>query len=322
MTRQPLLPDASPRTGMLPKVWLARGQTWWRAMAAPTSQTPWALSGSATLNAQVWISQFPLRPTAGWVVIAAFLATGWPLQPTAVVWRDLALILLLADPLWGSVWRLAAGRGEMLQLHARDTASGVWLPYLQPGSPADRLLGHDEQGVLHLLARVVLPTVALPLAIAWVLGTSALFLTAVVIVAGVMGWIVRHSVGTIPALLHSLVTVALPWLLGLLLFDAVDSAGAWSLHLALIAIWTLHNWGEGRYLRVPGDRAGVALLALADLAIVALLIAGRAPLPLALLAVIWLPVWLTVLQRRAVPQLNVMWLLALLITAVAIGQVG
>lgn len=320
MARQPVLPEAPSQLGSVPQAWRARGRAWLRAAATPVVREPWALSGSATINAQTWFSRSPLRPTAGWVVIAALLMTGWPMLPVPVVWRDLALILLLADPLWGSIWRLAAGRVELLPLRERELSRDVWLPYLQPGSPAARLLGRDDHGVLHLILRVVVPTVALAGAIAWVLGPTALLLTALVAGAGVVGWIVRHSAGTIPALLHSVVTVTLPWLLGLLLLGFSPNSQSWPAAIALMILWTVHNWGEGRYLRAPGDRLGIALLALGDIGIGLLLVVSRAPLALAALAVIWLALWLLIFQGRALRRLNFWWLVAMLISAVAVGQ--
>lgn len=322
MAHRPVLPEAPAKPALIPSAWWMRGQALWRAVAVPPAADVWALSSSATVNAQIWLSHSPLRPTAGWAVLAALLATGWPVSPPTVTWRDLALIVLLADPLWGSLWRLAAGRLEMLPLREQDVAQPVWLPYLEPGSPAARLLGRDERGVLHLLWRVVAPSVGVTLAIAWVLGPAALWLTTLVIAVGVAGWIVRHTVGYIPALLHSLVTIALPWLLTLLLLGVGPGHAQWGLHLALLVLWTLHNWGEGRVLRVTGDRLGLTLLALADVGLAALLIAGRAPLALAVLAVIWLPMWLAVYQGRPLQRLNVWWLVALLITAAAVGQGG
>lgn len=319
MARQPLVPEAPPQVAPMPQAWRLRGRAWLRAAATPALREHWALSGRATVNAQFWFSRSPLRPTAGWAVVAALLMTGWPVLPVAVVWRDLALVLLLADPLWGSIWRLAAGRVELLPLRERELSHSVWLPYLKPGSPAARLLGRDDHGVLHLILRVVLPTVALAGAIAWVLGPTALWLTAMIVAAGVVGWIIRHSLGVIPALLHSLVTVTLPWLLGLLLLGLTPDHDRWPSMVALVLLWTAHNWGEGRYLRAPGDRLGIALLALSDIGIALLLVVSRAPLALAALAVIWLPLWLLIYQERARQRLNFWWLVAMLISAVAVG---
>lgn len=287
---------------------------------APVAQGDIALSSSATINTQIWFSQFPLRPTAAWAVVAAALAVGWLSQPMLWDWREFALLLLLADPLWGSLWRLAAGRLELLPLRERELTQHVWLPYLEPGSPAARLLGRDDQGVLHLVLRVVFPSAALALAIAFVLGPQAVLLTTVVLLLSLIGWITRHTVGHIPAALHSAVTVALPWWLTLDLLGVTPLSENWANQLGLVLLWFLHNWGEGRCLRARGDVLGIGLLAIGDLGLAVLLVISRAPLWLALMSILWLPTWLLVYQRRPLPRLNFWWLLAMLISGLALGQ--
>jgi hypothetical protein len=279
-----------------------------------------ALSGSATLNTQIWFSQFPLRPTAGWAAVAALLAAGWLLGPLRLDWRVVALLLLLADPLWGGIWRLAAGRQEMLPLQAPSARHSVWLPYLEPGSPAARLLGWDDHGVLHLMLRVVLPTVALAAAVALVLGREALLLTLLVTVLSLGGWIGRHSVGHIPAALHSVVTVALPWLLALNLSGVTPAHEWWAAHVTLVGCWFLHNWGEGRSVHAPRDPLGMALLAAAEIGMLGLFVVARAPLWVALLTMLWLPTWLLVYRNQALQRLNFWWLVAMLLSGVALGQ--
>jgi hypothetical protein len=225
----------------------------WRALTSPVAQGDMTLSSSATINAQFWFSQFPLRPTAAWAVVAALLAAGAATYGLSLEWRELALLLLLVDPLWGAIWRLAAGRLEMLPLRERDVPSLVWLPYLQPGSPAARLLGWDDNGVLHLLMRVALPGALLALAIALTLSATALWLTGIILALGLAGWIVRHTVGYVPAMFHSAATVALPWVLTLMQAEVNPEQGMWAYHLALVALWFVHNWGEGRLLRTSTD---------------------------------------------------------------------
>lgn len=291
-------------------------------VVSAATQQDMLLSSSATLNTQVWLSQFPLRLTAGWSVIAALLATGYFARSFALDWREVALLLLLADPLWGSIWRLAAGRLEMLPLHEHEVQHSIWLPYLEPKSPAARLLGRDDQGVLHLVMRVVFPTVAVAVAIALVLGHHAVLLTLIVTALSVGGWIARHSVEQIPALFHSAVTVALPWLLALSQVGVTPAHDLWPAYLMLIALWFLHNWGEGRCLRHQGDPLGIGLLAVADVGIALLLIVARAPLWLALMGVLWLPTWLLIYQRRPLHRLNLWWLAAMLVSGIALGQSG
>lgn len=294
----------------------------WRALTSPVAQGDMTLSSSATVNAQFWFSQFPLRPTAAWAAVAAMLATGTANfgLGASLGWRELALLLLLVDPLWGAIWRLAAGRLELLPLRERDVPSLVWLPYLQPNSPAARLLGWDDNGVLHLVMRVALPSALLALVVALTLSPAAVWLTVIMLALGLAGWIVRHTVGYVPAFLHSAATVALPWIVTLAQIGVNPEQSFWAYHVVLISLWFIHNWGEGRLLRSSSDLLGICLLALSDFGLALLLVVARAPLWLALMSVLWLPTWLLIYQRRPLQRLNFWWLLGMLISSLAIGQ--
>jgi hypothetical protein len=292
----------------------------WRALTAPVAQGDMTLSSSATVNAQFWFSYFPLRPTAAWAAIAALLAAGTSSFGLSLGWQELALLLLLVDPLWGAIWRLAAGRLELLPLRESDVPSMVWLPYVQPGSPAARLLGWDDNGVLHLVMRVVLPSALLAIAVALTLGATAVWMTGIILALGLAGWIIRHTVGYVPALFHSAATVALPWIVTLAQVGVSPEREFWMYHVVLVALWFIHNWGEGRLLRSSSDLLGTCLLALSDLGLALLLVVVRAPLWLALMSVLWLPTWLLIYQRRPLQRLNAWWLLGMLISSIALGQ--
>src|SRR5689334_22757695 len=81
-----------------------------RSVFTPTMQDELNFGNSATLNAQIWLGQFPWRPTAAWAVVAALFSIGLMTRRLDLNWQTAALLLLLVDPLWGSIWRLAAGR--------------------------------------------------------------------------------------------------------------------------------------------------------------------------------------------------------------------
>lgn len=295
---------------------------------------PATVGNSATVGVQLWLPESPWRVTAGWTVLAALLAYGLLTRTFFVDWRLVALALLLADPLWGSIWRLAGGRNALLPLNHQIHAAPFWLPYLRPQSPAAQLLGWDTarggrdqvSSVVPLVFRVALPTLILPLAIAWVLGAQAIWLTGGVIVLSVLGWLGRHFLPKPPGIFQSLVTVTLPWILMLGILNLSNTHEHFGLHLALIALWTLHHWGEIRVARVDwrggpaSDRLGLGLLACADLGLGALLIVAQTPLWLAPLAIFWLPTYLTLYQGKSVQRLAFWWLAALLLSSAAIGS--
>ncbi len=284
-----------------------------------TTPLPPTFSSSATINAQFWLEQLPWRPTAAWTVFAALLAMGTS-RLTVLDWRTAVLVLLLADPLWGSIWRLAAGREETLPLQQGTRAHRIWLPYLLPGSPAARLFDANYARALPLLFRVGFPSLLLASAVALALTPIALWMTVAVFLITVLGWITRRALQSSTTFLHSVVTVSLPWLLVLTLFGTEISQHQWTIHLLLILLWTLHNWGEGRNLRIAGDAMGLLLLATAEIGMVSLLIFLRAPFWLALLILLWLPTWLAIYYRRPVQHLHFLWLLAMLLSAWALGQ--
>jgi hypothetical protein len=237
-------------------------------------------------------------------------------------WGTIVLLLLLADPVWGSLWRLAAGRTEQLALPMPQGARNVWLPYLVSGSPAARLLGWDDRGMLHLLMRVALPSVLMAVALAAALGWSAIWLTILVLALSLGGWIARHNMKGVPDAFRSAVTIVLPWWLVLAQAGVAVADERWPTYVALIGLWFVHHWGEVRALRRVGDRGGVALLAVADVGLAVLLILARAPLWLALMAILWLPTWLLVYEGRPLQRARVWWLAALLVSGLALGQSG
>lgn len=263
----------------------------------------------------------PWRPTAGWAVLAAMLTVGTLRATSTNSWHEIALLWLLADLLWGGIWRLAGGRERLLPLRMVQQSEGqMKLPFLQPGSPAAQLLRLDEGDALPYLVRVAAPNVLVAAVVALTLGATGLALTAAVIVVTVAGWIARHANNRPPAMLHAVVTILLPWLLIITHGGADLSSRAWSASVVLMALWALHHWGESRSTVFDSDWLGVALLISAELGIALLLIALQAPLWLSLLVITWLPTWLAIYQRRPLESLRIWWLAAMLISAAAVGQ--
>lgn len=293
-----------------------------RGLTPPATSVEMSYANNTTLNIQIWLGAFPWRPTSAWAVLAAMLSTGLLARPFDINWQTLALLLVLVDLLWGGIWRLAAGRQALLPLHTQVTPQQVWLPYLQPRSPAHKLLGWDNTGVLPLLFRVVLPSVVLALSLASVLGVTAVWMTGSLVLVSVLGWTSRRSLAAQPILLQSIATIGLPWLLASRLLSATVEGG-WSLaQTGIILLWVLHNWGEGRLLCAFDDRFGWLLLAVAEAGTILLLVFIQAPLWLGLLVILWLPAWLLIYQRQPLHRVTIWWLGAMLISALALGQVN
>ena len=299
-----------------------RGMKRVRQTLLPPITSEQHLGDSATLNAQFWFERLPLRITAGWSLAAGLLAGGVLRAPGALSWQTLVLLWLLADPLWGAIWRLAAGRTESLRLPARTLGVRGRLPYLEQGSPAAQLFGSDGPASLRLLYRVALPAVLVGLLVASALGVPALVLTVVVIGLGVAGWISVRVLHLWPFLLQAIVAVGLPWLLALILLDVNGLSPDWNRQLALLLLWVLHMWGANRALAHTLDWPAIGVMAVAALGIGVLMVVAQAPLWLALLALLWLPTWLAAYQRRALQSQQVWWLLAMLVSTLALGQAG
>lgn len=290
---------------------------WRRAAAQPDAAD---LVTSGLFSAQIWAEASFWRPAALWAGIAGVLSVGATV--TTVNWQTLALALLLVDTLWGSLWRLAGGRAQSLALPPGSLRRRVWLPYLQPGSPAARIFSGDHQDVWPLAFRTALPAMALALLAAAVLGMEAILLTCAVIVIAVAGWTARHAFGGIPALLAGVVSIGLPWLL---LMRQMAPAGVeieWLAPMTLLSCWVLHYWGEMLILVDSRAVKAMALMGIAEIGVMTLLIVVQAPLWLAGVALFFLPAWLTIARGAQVgKRMQPLWLLALLLSALALGQV-
>ena len=276
-----------------------------------------ATSSSALLDARLWLELSPWRISAAWSLAAAVLAAGIGDVSRTVSPQMLVLLFLLVDPLWGNMWGglatpEALPRIQYSMLHRRP-----WLPYLTMGSPAARLFGMHGPGVLSILARAWLPGVLATFVAAFAIGMPAVWATLVVLGIAVIGWLQRHVALISASVLHSLVVVAAPWALGMMLFGP----DLWSgYHWALIFLWTVHVWGANRSLDNPGARSGLAGMALAQTGIALLLILGQAPLPLAVLGILWLATWMATYRGQSLVNVQASWTAALLVSAAAMAQ--
>ncbi len=298
-----------------------------RRRIAPASTPEAELAASSVVNVQVWMDQALWRPAGLWAFVAGLLATGGLRLLGDLNWQALALLALLVDPLWGGIWRLAGGRQALLTLPRLAGEGKLSLPYLQSGSPAARLLEGDHTDVWPAAVRIGAPAVLVALAVAALLGVYALGLTLAVVVLAALGWTLRHSFGNAAPLPYSIVAIGLPWLLTVQQVQQQvqqNSDGvAWLPQLLLAGLWTIHQWGGLRNVERSSGQAdwlGLAAMGAAQIGLCVLLIAIQAPLWIAPLAVLLLPVWLLAYQQQPLRRLRVLWLAAMLVSAVALGQ--
>jgi hypothetical protein len=288
-------------------------------MSPVTPLKAWTASSSAVLDARIWMERSPWRVAGGWSMLAALLSAGIASQPLIVDIPRLLLIFLLVDLLWGSIWGAMTLPNSLPNLEQATPQTRVWLPYLRPNSPASRLFGYDRPGILPLLARVALPGVALSLLVAAALDPMLLWLTLAVVVLSISGWLHRQVELVPVGLLHTLVSVSLPWWAALQ-FMSGSVLIDWRYPIANAILWTIHMWGANRSADMPGDRFGLAGVALAQLGVSGLVILAEAPFWLALLTVLWLPTWLAVYRQQPLRRVEWWWLLAMLMSSVAVGQ--
>ena len=276
-----------------------------------------ATSSSALLDARLWLELSPWRISAAWSLAAAVLAAGIGDVSRTVSPQILVLLLLLVDPLWGNMWGGLATPEALPRIQFSMQHRRPWLPYLAMGSPAARLFGMHGPGVLSILARAWLPGVLIAFAAAFAIGMPAVWATVVVLGFAVMGWLQRHVALISASVLHSLVVVAAPWALGMTVFGL----DLWSVnHWALILLWTVHVWGANHSLDNPDARHGLAAMAFAQAGIALLLILGQAPLPLAVLGILWLATWMAIFRGQSRVNLQATWTAALLVSAAGMTQ--
>lgn len=299
--------------------WVGATQGYWRALTIPGRWRGNMPPSSATLNAQFWADAAPWRLTAGWVALAGLLAGGALQRWQAFDAREVLLLWLLVDLLWGAVWRLAGGRTTILGLGAGSGDSALRLPYMQGNSPAAQLLSLDERNSLPYLVRVALPTLVINLAVAAALDVPALLCTVAVVGVTLGGWILRRTLQTPPLLLHAVALVFLPWLLTLLKFGTQPDGGVWAAALALGMLWTLHAWAEARNAVWQKDRLAVWLMVAAQVGLLLLLVINKTPIWAPIVAILLLPTWLRTLRKQPLTGLSGLWMAAFLVSALALG---
>ena len=294
------------------------------AAAAETESAPLIVpvtSSSALLDARFWLELSPWRISAAWSLAAAALVAGIGELFRSVSPQLIVLLFLLVDPLWGNIWGGLAASEALPRIRQTVLRRRPWMPYLELGSPAGRLFGQEGAGVHSILGRAWLPGVAVAFVVALAIGVPAVWMTLAVFAVSVASWIQRHVPMFPTSVLHSLVVVAGPWILGLMIFGLDPWSGY---NWAMVLLWTVHAWGGNRCLEKREARGGLWsgywAMGLAQFGVALLLIAGQVPLPLTALGVLWLATWLTVYRGRPLVSIQFSWTASMLISAAAMAQ--
>lgn len=245
---------------------------------------------------RLWLAGSPWRLSGGWLAVAGLIAAAgeeiW-LGP----WLPVLLALTLAEALWGALWwQLVPAQRWPLHRAQRRPA----LPYIQPASPAGRLLGWPEPGAAAAITRAGVPLIALALLLSVAISPLAVALTGAVALLVLLAMAARQAGLTgLVGWLYALVVAALPFTLGVALASPGHwppaSQMAWLLGLGLGCCLLVRALAPsvaqpaaGGLLRLLTAAAGFAALAVVLLASGHLLAAGvvglLAAAPLLLLA--------------------------------------
>lgn len=161
------------------------------------------------IGLRIWIGPGIWRIGPAWAVLAGALTSGAALSADAMPLR-LVGAALLADSMWGVLWRMTALAPAT---QADPPAETIGLPYYRQTSPAGRFLRPLQRisggaGWPELFA-----SLAAALILGLLLGAPALILTAAAWAITLWSWLLIQA-GRRPAAGDALLNVGLPWLLG------------------------------------------------------------------------------------------------------------
>jgi hypothetical protein len=222
------------------------------------------------VSLRVWLAGSPWRLSGGWLALAGMVAAAGPALGHGP-WLPLLLTLALAEVLWGALWwqLVPARRWPRHRAQRRPH-----LPYIQPASPAGRLLGWPEPGVAAAITRAGAPLVALALLLALTISPLAILLTGAVSVLVLLAMLTRQAgLSALTGWLYALVVATLPFALGV----ALAAPGPWppaSLEARLLGLalgYSLLAWALAPRAARPAAR-GPARLLMAAAGFAALLI--------------------------------------------------
>ena len=300
----------------------------WYSRSSPASanrSTEHAWHGEPILGLGVYLGGSPWRLGPAWAVLAGALAGKAPVWSGGDLLR-LGGSVLLADAVWGVLWRQSAPRQGVLPKRER----GPSLPYTAAHSPMVEVLsglGFESTEVGGTDWQSTLAGLGLTTVLSVLLGMYAIVLSLVVGIASVgIRLMVRR--GKKPALMMALLSMGLPWALGAALGWAgdvrppLDFSGA---GLALGAAFTFLTWSVHR-VDVGRSMAQVRPIWLGQIAPLATLIAIREPLGTALvsgllvLPCLWISRWTRLAQEvaRDLEASAQWWLASMLVAALAV----
>lgn len=225
------------------------------------------------VSLRLWLAGSPWRLSGGWLLLAGLAAAAGE-DAWRRPWLPVLLALVLAEVLWGGLWwQLAPSHDWPLHRARRRPA----LPYVQPASPAGRLLGWPEPGAAAAVLRAGLPLAALAALLAVPVGPQALALTGAVVLLVLLA-MAAHQAGLagLAGWLYVLVTATLPYALGVFVRGQWPPApqGAFLLGLGLGLSLLARSLAPGA-TAAPGSRLGRLLIAAAGyVAVTAVLLVG------------------------------------------------
>ena len=192
------------------------------AAAPATESAPLTVpttSSSALLDTRMWMELSPWRISAAWSLAAAALAAGISdCEPDRQSADGGASLPAGRSAVGGTCGAGLRQPRPLPRIQETVLRNRLWLPYLAAGSPAARLFGQHGPSVLSILFRAWLPSVMAAFVVALAVGIPAVWATLAVLGIAVAGWLQRQMALISVSVLHSLVVVAMPWLLGLTLF--------------------------------------------------------------------------------------------------------
>jgi hypothetical protein len=232
--------------------------------------------------------------------------------------------MLLADSVWGVLWRLTASGRE---IHSGQSVESVNLPYYQAGSPLGRALRLLRHMIGGASGQEVIASVALAAVLGVLLGPPALLLSLIAWAVTLWAWLLAQS-GRQPAGCDALLNVGLPWLLGLIMAQAPSPRFLTGAPLPLSGVtlglaFTVLQLGARRAHLSQGQRVGGVWLG--HLVVLGVLVGLQRPQTLILVALLFLPplwwLWREMRAgadlREALSRSGPWWLAAFLASAIS-----